>query len=188
MNPSTHPPANELFGFAYDTESDRAILFGGTHGGAANETWAYDYNNNTWTNMNPEIHPPARQATSMAYDETSDKIILFGGQTIDASNLNDTWTYNYNDNTWQNITADTHPLGRAGHRMTYDTESDRIILFGGSDEDPKYKDTWAYNYPATQPSPIDLIPIILIVGGASAVIIFVAVVYLKRPTSNSIHG
>jgi hypothetical protein len=34
---------------AYDSESDRVILFGGCLGQTVwNETWAYDYNDNKW--------------------------------------------------------------------------------------------------------------------------------------------
>ena len=43
----------------YDTESDVIIMFGG-HNGLKNvgETWVYDFNLNTWTNMEPSVNPP----------------------------------------------------------------------------------------------------------------------------------
>jgi hypothetical protein len=34
-------------------------------------------------------------------------------------------------NTWTNMNPSTHPGARSGHAMAYDSESDRVILFGG---------------------------------------------------------
>ncbi|MCE7741224.1 MAG: hypothetical protein GOP50_02085 [Candidatus Heimdallarchaeota archaeon] len=59
-----------------------------------NDTWAYDTNSDTWTNMNP-VTKPQRIGHQMAYEEESDLVILFGG--LVASNLdtfyNDIFTY-----------------------------------------------------------------------------------------------
>jgi N-acetylneuraminic acid mutarotase len=58
------------------------------------------------------------------------------------------------------------PSGRIGHKMVYDWDSDKIILFGGfkgkSSDDPYLSDTWAYDVnedyweelsPRSSPSP-----------------------------------
>lgn len=48
--------------WVYDSESDRAIIFGGSIKNLEvgyNDTWSYDYNTNTWTNMSPATNPPA---------------------------------------------------------------------------------------------------------------------------------
>jgi len=89
----------------YDSENDLIILFGGyTHlltTEIDHETWAFDYNSNTWTQLNPvgNLH---RRWQSMAYDSESGKIILFGGNTgDDVYNFrNDTWVFDYNFNNW----------------------------------------------------------------------------------------
>jgi hypothetical protein len=65
----------------YHPGTDRIILFGG-HPGAvefSDETWAYDYNSNTWTLLSPSTHPSGRQYHTMVYAEASDKMVLFGG-------------------------------------------------------------------------------------------------------------
>src|SRR5439155_478261 len=82
MNPSVKPSAREFHAMAYDSRSDRIILFGGTQSLPpfdSDETWAYDFNTNTWTNMDPASKPSARDGHAMAYDTQSDRVILFGG-------------------------------------------------------------------------------------------------------------
>ena len=74
---------------AYDAESDRVILFGGDsrpiqfHQG---DTWAYDLDTNSWTDMNPATSPAERALPAMAYDPQSDRVILFGGWSGTRSN------------------------------------------------------------------------------------------------------
>ncbi len=107
-----------------------------------NDTWGYDYNTNTWTNITPSISPLGRSNSILTYDSESDKIVLFGGyhsHTVSAYYdptgevyQRDTWTYDYNTNTWENVTPSTSPDPRIGTNMAYDSESDRIILVGGS--------------------------------------------------------
>ena len=84
---------------AYDAGSDRGILFGGTGG---SETWAYDFNSNTWTKMNPVVHPSGRWGHVMAYDEESKRVVLFGGGT-GITPSNETWAYDFNSNTWTHM-------------------------------------------------------------------------------------
>lgn len=142
MNPSLHPPARSQHAMAYDSKSDRIILFGGDkngHHSFLGDTWAYDYNTNTWTNMSPKISPSARDRHAMVYDSRSDRIILFGGYNGN-DYLNDTWSYNYNTNTWTNMTQ-FFPGKLANHGMAYDSESDGIIVFGGG-----ANQTWSYDY------------------------------------------
>src|SRR5437867_36870 len=64
---------------AYDSRADRIILFGGQASSGSDETWAYDFNTNTWTNRNPTTKPSWRYRHAMDYDVGSDRIVLFGG-------------------------------------------------------------------------------------------------------------
>jgi N-acetylneuraminic acid mutarotase len=52
-NPDDVPPSREAFGFAYDSTNEKGILFGGINGNREflNDTWAYNYNSNTWEKM-----------------------------------------------------------------------------------------------------------------------------------------
>lgn len=153
MTPTTGPSPRAVHGMAYDSESDRIILFGGYTGEYDDETWAYDFNNNTWTSMNPLTKPSPRVTYTLAYDSASDRVILFGGATEDGRD-DETWAYDYNTNTWTNLEPATRPASRYWHQMAYDSESERVVLFGGYCGTPGgCDDTWAYKYSPAGPSP-----------------------------------
>src|SRR5207249_9154650 len=62
------------------------ILFGGYDGVAgalSNQTWAFNFQANEWTNLQPDRHPSARSRQGMAFDAQSDRTILFGGLTAE---------------------------------------------------------------------------------------------------------
>src|SRR2546425_128061 len=126
---AVRPPPSSGNLMAYDSRSDRMILFGGYTGGSLrNETWAYDFNANTWTNKAPVVSPPNAVGQTMAYDGSLDRVILNGG--------GQTWPYDFGSNTWTNVSttvAPSPPFG--GQAMVYDSRSNRTVLFG-------YDDTW----------------------------------------------
>jgi hypothetical protein len=171
MNPAVQPPTFR-FGFtlAYDVQSDRVILFGGgvlLHDWM-NDTWAYDYESNTWAEMSPEVSPPRRDFHAMAYDAESDLIILWGANEIGRTPMTQeekatVWAYDYETDTWTAIASTGSPSYRGGHTMVYHPGTDRIILFGGYHQgDVSFSDeTWSYDYntntwtqlqPTTHPS------------------------------------
>jgi hypothetical protein len=144
MHPSDKPTGVVGHGMAYDSESDRVILYGG--GGETNrdldQTWAYDYNANTWTEL--ASGPNAREGIQMVYDSESDRIILFGGIEVRGDAFNDTWSYDFNTDTWENLEPTDSPSARGWHNMIYDTESNRVILWEG--EMATDDNVWAYDY------------------------------------------
>src|SRR5437867_10177220 len=126
---------------AYDSQSDRIILFGGWTGTQqSNDTWAYDFKTNTWTDLAPVVGPRVRAYHAMAYDSQSDRVILFGGYGAS----NDTWAYDFNANTWTDMAPATSPPGRDSPAMAYDSSADRAILFGGAGG-ILFNDTWTYD-------------------------------------------
>ncbi|MFO7624537.1 MAG: kelch repeat-containing protein [Anaerolineales bacterium] len=146
MKPIPGPKARSHHGSAYDSESDRVILFsGGDHRDLSlPDTWAYDYNTNTWTEM--AKGPANRYGFRMAYDSESDRIILFSGHRFPNEFLNDTWAYDFNSDTWTQMQPSTSPKGRAFHGMTYDAQIDRVIVFGGDVNYAPRSDTWTYDF------------------------------------------
>jgi hypothetical protein len=144
VDPPVKPPERDRTALAYDSESDRFVLFGGFNGVELNDTWAYDPKNNTWTNMTTSSTPPERCAHRMAYDPKIDRILLFGGM-IGAYYYSDLWAYDYNSNKWTNLYPSSVPPGRYKYAMAYDSQSDRLVIFGGNTG--KFEnDTWAYDY------------------------------------------
>ncbi len=145
MAPSTKPSARYGHSMVYDSINDKVILFGGLDGMIySNETWAYDLNTNTWTNMTPSTKPSARVFSSMVYDSINDKIILFGGSESGTPN-DETWVYDLDTNTWTNMAPSPKPSPRSSHSMAYDSNNNKVILFGGIYESDVNDETWAYN-------------------------------------------
>lgn len=126
---------------AYDTQSDRVVMFGATNTPGASQTWLYDYDANAWTRMNGTGAPTGRDYASMAYIASSDRVLLFGGTLSD----NATWAYNDENDTWQDLGNDGAPPGRTYQSMAYDESCGRLILFGGVGTDGLLNDTWSFD-------------------------------------------
>ena len=169
MNPLLSPPGapGRIFiRTAYDAESDRIILFGGRT--APNtfwlDTWAYDYDSNTWTQMHPLVSPSGRMNPGMVYDSAHDRIVMFGG-AFGGQRRGDTWAYDYNGDTWTLLLPGSGPSPRGFPGMVYDSCARRSILFGGVGPVPTEitdDETWSYDYdtnawtqlsPSLAPSP-----------------------------------
>ncbi len=143
---------------AYDSESDRFILFGGydfANQIEFDETWAYDLNTNPWTAMNPAKHPAGRNVSQMVYIPTIDRVLLFSGLVSDPVLLNeptgDTWLYDYNHDTWQQVKPSSAPTRRHYASMVYMSSVDRVLLYGGQTKEVYggvVGDLWSFN-PAT---------------------------------------
>jgi N-acetylneuraminic acid mutarotase len=141
MRPPVHPEKTAFHTMAYDSESDRMVLFNG-------KTWTYDYNSNLWEERKPNIEPRQVFGADMTYDAESDRIILFGG-TVES----ETWAYDENSNQWERKTPSKSPEKRLYPALAYDPDHDRVVLFGGGrgvDELDVYRqtfdDTWTYDY------------------------------------------
>ncbi len=133
---------------AYDLESDRMILFGGYRfalDNPDNETWIYNPSNHTWTNMTTAISPAPRFDAACAYDIHADRFLVFGGTP---SGCDDMWAYDANAGAWAKVNLVSWPSDRLS-TMTYDTKSDRTILFSGTWPHPhEYESVpiWSVNW------------------------------------------
>ncbi len=146
----------------YDTKADRMILFGGlkvplpTNFIPKNlifptDTWSYDFNKNTWTNMQPKTSPPGSNYIQMTYDAKSDRVLMFGaagGMGVVWGDDN-VWAYDYKANTWTTQKPAVSPITRDYGSMAYDPVLDRTFLFGGAtadDVETPFDDLWSYDY------------------------------------------
>jgi hypothetical protein len=96
--------------------------------------------------MNPVITPTGKLAPGMTYDNESDRIILFGGLHDGAIYSDETWAYDFNTNNWTQMMPSPQPSARFEPQMTYDSESDRVIMAGGYGSGGDKDDIWAYDY------------------------------------------
>ncbi|MHA2320463.1 MAG: Kelch repeat-containing protein [Candidatus Thorarchaeota archaeon] len=151
LNPSVAPSGRAEPGIVYDSIRDQVILFGGEDnldtGWQYNDTWLFDVDTNSWTEVFPTTAPSERRGHILAFDSESDRVIFFGGHQGFGSPIDDTWVYNPGTNVWTEMSPSIAPPARFAHKMAYDSESDRVILFGGAiDSLSFFSDTWAYDF------------------------------------------
>jgi hypothetical protein len=128
------------------------------------ETWIFDGDSDRWylVHQSPES-PSAVFGAAMAYDSASDAVVVFGGaEAVDEQptcglfrgcagpTLGTTWVLDLAGGSWHEVIG-SGPAGRVGASMAYDTESGRIIMFGGAVRDggsgvtDAMSDTWAFD-------------------------------------------
>src|SRR5258706_3602104 len=89
-------------------------------------------NAQSWTLLGP----PSRHSHSAVWHPVGAQMIIFGGlQTFTNTDLNDLWLGKTSTNLSDSFSAltptGTPPQGRYGHVATYDTNSNRMMIFGG---------------------------------------------------------
>jgi hypothetical protein len=139
------PPPRSGHNLAYDASSGTTIMFGGmvaANDGAyrpANDTWAWD--GSRWTQVadqGPAVNIDA------AMTSAADGVVLHGGMA--QTGYGDTWQWS--SGSWSKV-QDIGPWNRRGHALAYDTDRERVVLFGGQADavdpeqlPPLFGDTW----------------------------------------------
>jgi len=106
-----------------------------------------------WNETSPEFRPTEVRSGMFAYDDSRSYTWLYGGQYggVNTKVSNALWVYNHTDNNWTNMTHNlgNWPLGIRRAGLTYDSEVDQLILYGGSFSDGTLsEETWIYNISA----------------------------------------
>ena len=74
--------------------------------------------------------PSARYAPSMAFHAGMNRVVLFGGTSSNtATPPAETWTWD--GTTWTQLSPATQPSSRSQAAMVYDSDRQRLVLFGG---------------------------------------------------------
>jgi hypothetical protein len=129
---------------AYDAARKTVILFTSDDRG---ETWAWD--GRRWSLRHPKHTPGPRSNAHMAYDAAHKQIVLFGGARFTrtgrgSSLFGETWTWDGSD--WRKRSPSASPSPRYGAVMSYDPDSQAVILFGGYGRPNEFfYDTWAWD-------------------------------------------
>jgi hypothetical protein len=137
------------------------IVFGGTNLGTINfnDVWlALNVITSTctpcelqWTFLSANGTPPApRSGHSAVYDSTNSRMIVFGGaEGFPTPCVNDVWVLDHANgaggaSNWTQLNpGGTQPTARSGHAAVYDPDTNRMIVFGGSDCNGRYlQDVW----------------------------------------------
>jgi len=146
------PSARYGSAMVYNPVLQKGIFFGGGYQDTTgyelfNDMWLFDPTSNIWTEINPTVKPSARSGHSMVYDSINHKTILFGGWVDTIGLMDDTWIYDSQTNQWTEVFHENKPSNRQSFSMYYDSNAQRVILFGGYREVGGHLyDMWEYNY------------------------------------------
>ncbi len=130
----TAPSARGGHAMVYSAALGKVLLYGGKDAKSVlNDTWTFDFATTAWTQLQPATEPPiARYGHAMAVDEATGKIVVFAGWDTDKY-FTSTWTFDPAANTWASLdTTGGPPPARAGHCLTYDPATGKMVLFGGT--------------------------------------------------------
>lgn len=146
MQTTVAPPPSEG-PMAYDEKADRILYLATIDGltfGLLNESWSYDYNHNRWEKLTPTQAPTLGLiGARMVYDRESERLILFGGYDLPNNGyFNQTWSFDFAANAWQQMQPAVSPPGTNFHSMIYDSQADRVLLWGSVSDDR----LWSYDY------------------------------------------
>jgi hypothetical protein len=143
----TLPLSAEMDMSAYDTESEKlVILANGLH----TDTVPLIYTPSTGQLIEggTDNLPAYRFEPGLAYHPGADRIVMFGGTNF-GDTFADTWTYDTNSDTWAELTTIGTPPSRARFAMDYDSDADKMIMYGGGTGflfgGQILSDTWAFD-------------------------------------------
>lgn len=144
-NPSVRPPDLRGYVADYDPINKKTVIYGGLYGDMdiSNSVWEWD--GLEWLEK-PPVDPENEEipwVDSMVYFPVNDKFISLGQD----SETENTQTWEWNGTNWIKILpADPEndgnpPYSSSGHSMVYDASREKLLMFGGSDNNY----TWEWN-------------------------------------------
>ena len=95
-----------------------------------NHMYRYDPSNGSWNEIKPETMPPCLNEEVMTVQTHNDTVRLTGGVCA-ASGFTDD-TYEWDGTNWNKVTTPTVPDKVAGPGLSYDTERQMAVRFGGT--------------------------------------------------------
>jgi hypothetical protein len=149
LSPSVSPPGRIYHAMSYDSQRNRAVVFGGYNGSAElGDTWEWDPVGNNWLQRSPANSPTNRQVMAFAYDASRGRTVMWGGAiaivgTSSFQFLSDTWEWDGNN--WAQLASSGPMLGRCGAALVHDSTRQRCILFGGEGTSSFSNDVWEWD-------------------------------------------
>lgn len=153
ITPANSPSPRSDMGMVYDEAHQVVILFSGycrdDFREQCDDTWVFDPQTQTWTEMHPTTQPPIIYGHSLIYDAANQDTLLLGGNMLaipTAGYIQNRWRYSYAENRWEEIswTSANHPVPRYW-QMTASTTDGHLFLFGGDGGRGFLDDTWWLN-------------------------------------------
>ncbi|MGH2575179.1 MAG: Kelch repeat-containing protein, partial [Ignavibacteria bacterium] len=139
---SFHPEMRCLHSACISQDLQKMIVYGGQHNGAFDDIWSLNLNTFTWTNLTPAVKPSGRWFTSAICTKYGN-VVIFGGQN-NSLTYSDLWKFTLGSNQWDSVSQGiVRPSGRSSHSAIYIPVSDKMIIFGGFDNN-FINDTWQF--------------------------------------------
>lgn len=132
----------------YETSRDRMVISHGfTTAGRFDDTWAFDFNTNSWRDLNPPAPRPLRRCLHhAAYDAERGQMFLYGGCSSGSGPCpqGDLWSFDLALNRWVERTPRSSPPPRQHYAMAFDEARGRLVIFGGNGGG-LLNDTWEFD-------------------------------------------
>ena len=137
---NTPLPTRTSYAVAYDTNDHALIVFGGLDGSGAplGDVWSLTLGGATldWQPIvpGPGQAPNARSNPSLVYDATDRHLVVFGGVGAGGTPLGDAWSLDLSAVTpvWTQLSSAFAPSARSGQIAAWDSDADRLVVFGGT--------------------------------------------------------
>jgi len=144
---ATVPPGRTQAGSIYDPVGRRLVVFGGKgSGGNLNDVWAYDLQQNRWSELTPAAgdSPTPRFTPNAVYDPIGHQMIVWSGQSS-AGFHNDVWAFDLSTNQWSEFDAPPpEPNVRYGAASVFDPVAGELVTFAGFTDQGRFEDTWRF--------------------------------------------
>ena len=109
------PPYRTDFGLVYDSQRQRAVLFGGL-----DDLWEWD--GIAWTGRIMVPRPSARSRPAMAFDRARQVTVVWSG-----SGATDQDVWEWNGTSWLDVPANPHPSSRLEAAMAFDPVNQNLL-------------------------------------------------------------
>jgi hypothetical protein len=144
----TRPAPRRSAAAIYDPVSARVIMFGGLGDSLYDDVWQLDLSGTpTWSPLLVQGTPPApRYGASAVFDAEQRRMVVYGGADAAGQPLGDVWFLSLDDPPqWLPVApGGTPPPARFFAMAAYDAEGERMLLFGGTqDNDGALNDLWS---------------------------------------------
>jgi hypothetical protein len=168
------PPARTAAQMAYDSVSQKVVLYGGYNGtNYLGDTWLWDGATSQWTQATPAHQPPAVTGP-MLFPDPNGHVDYFGGFAPPFYQLT-MWQWNGSD--WTQLFPTDVPFARSSAAVATNTVTGQVVMFGGlASVNPI--NTWTYDGTTwTLQSPRSQLPWVYGAGAAyhpllSSVVVF----------------
>lgn len=99
-----------------------------------------------WESLDVKTEGP-HVGSAMVWEPTRGVLLLHGGQNRNWEMLPETWEWFPGSDAWRLVTdaSQLNPGARTSHAMVWDSARERTILFGGTDLNRDFADTWAFD-------------------------------------------